>query len=266
MNSTSKFNLFFQKFKRFLPLLQNLTERDIKLKYRRSVLGIAWSVLNPLLMMIVITQVFGLLLKIKVENFPVYYIVGVAMWNFFSDATFMSLNSIIDSSSLIKKVYIPKYIFPLEKCMFALINFLFSLIAVIIVMLFQSVVPSWTIILFWVPILYCFVFAVGISLILSALSVYFRDLLHLYGVILTVWMYITPIIYPASLVSGSALVSGIMKCNPMYYYVEYFRCVVMYGTVPSFTWNLTCAAFSVGALIAGVFVFNRAQRKFILYI
>ncbi|MDQ5984047.1 MAG: ABC transporter permease [Eubacteriales bacterium SKADARSKE-1] len=266
MKSTGRFNLFFKKFKRFLPLLQNLTERDIKLKYRRSILGIAWSVLNPLLMMLVITQVFGLLLKIKVENFPVYYIVGVAMWNFFSDATFMSLNSVIDSAPLIKKVYIPKYIFPLEKCMFALINFLFSLIAVVIVMLFQSVVPSWTIILFWVPILYCFVFAIGVSLILSALSVYFRDLLHLYSVVLTIWMYATPIIYPVSLVKGSTLVYNIIRCNPMYYYVEYFRSVVMYGIVPDLTWNLICVTFSVGFFILGVFVFNRAQRNFILYI
>ncbi len=139
-------------FRKYLPLLTNLAGRDFKLKYRRSVLGVAWSILNPLLMMLVLTQVFGLLLKIKVENFPVYYIVGSSLWTFFSEATQLSMTSVINSAQLIKKVYIPKYIFPLEKCLFALENFLFSLIAVVLVMLFQRFVPSITTLLFFIPV------------------------------------------------------------------------------------------------------------------
>lgn len=253
-------------FRKFCPLLWNLTSRDFKLKYRRSVLGVAWSILNPLLMMLVLTQVFGLLLKVKVENFPVYYIVGSTMWSFFSEATNLSMTSVTGAASLIKKVYIPKYIFPLEKCLFALQNFLFSMIAVVIVMLFQRFLPSPTALLMLVPMLYCFVFAVGIGLILSALTVFFRDVMHLYSVLLTVWMYITPIIYPVEVIQDSPIIYGIVQCNPLYYYVSYFRDVLMYNTIPDLKFNLICIAFSLGALIVGIAVFKKTQDKFILHI
>ena len=114
---------FISDIKRFFPLLKNLVSKDFKIKYRRSVLGVAWSVLNPLFTMLVITTVFGKLLKIQVDNFATYYIVGFAIWNFFAEATSLSLSSIISASSLIKKVYIPKYLFPIEKCLFSLVNF-----------------------------------------------------------------------------------------------------------------------------------------------
>ena len=253
-------------FRRYCPLLWNLASRDFTLKYRRSFLSIAWSILNPLLMMLVLTQVFGLLLKIQVENFPVYYIVGSSMWTFFSEATNLSMSSIMGASTLIKKVYVPKYIFPLEKCLFALENFIFSLIAVVIVMLFQRFVPPATALLFFIPVLYCFVFSVGIGLILSALAVFFRDVVHLYSIVLTIWMYITPIIYPIEVVQDSALIYGIIQCNPMYYYVGYFRDLLMYNTIPDLRFNLICIAFSLGALALGLLVFKKTQDKFILHI
>ena len=116
-----------ETFKRYKYLLINLIEKDIKLKYRRSVLGILWSVLNPLLMMIVISAVFSNIFKVNIENFPIYYLTGSTLFNMLSETTNYSMMSILESSSLIKKVYIPKYIFPLEKCMFGLVNFLFSI-------------------------------------------------------------------------------------------------------------------------------------------
>ena len=150
---------FIYNLKKFLPLLKNLVARDFKIKYRRSVLGVAWSVLNPLCTMIVLTQVFQLLLRNPVENFATYYIIGASIWTFFSESTSLSLNSVLGAASLIKKVYIPKYMFPIEKCLFSLVNFLFSLIAVVIVMLVQGVFPSWTAVLFPIPVLYCFIFS-----------------------------------------------------------------------------------------------------------
>lgn len=271
-------------FRRFLPLLHNLTTRDIKVKYRRSVLGLAWSVLNPLLTMLVLTQVFGLLLKINVPNFPVYYILGSTMFNFFSESTTTSMSSITGSAALIKKVHIPKYLFPLEKCVFAAVNFFFSMIAVAIVMLMQPwlqklsvfvnpateihpiVGPSWTMLLFFVPFIYCFIFSVGASLILSTLTVFFRDILHLYSVFLTVLMYLTPIIYPMAVIENSKVVYTIVKCNPLYYYVEYFRSVMMYGKWPGLKWDLVCLGLSLLFLAIGLWLFKKKQDKFILYI
>ena len=243
-----------------------MVSKDFKVKYRRSVLGVAWSILNPLFTMLVITTVFGKLLRIQVENFATYYIVGFAIWNFFSEATNSSLTSVLSSASLIKKVYIPKYIFPIEKCLFALVNFAFTLIAVVIVMLFQGVIPTVTAVLFPIPVVYCFVFVCGVSLFLSAATVYFRDIQHLYGVLLTMLMYLTPIIYPMELLKDHMLVQRIVMLNPMTHYVEYFRNVIMYGTVPSLKENLICIGMALIAFAVGTFVFKKSEGKFILHI
>lgn len=257
---------FFSDMKKFMPLLKNLVSKDFKIKYRRSVLGIAWSVLNPLLTMLVITTVFGKLLRIEVPNFATYYIVGFAIWNFFSEATNNSLTSILNSASLIKKVYIPKYIFPIEKCVFSIVNFLFTLIAVVIVMLCQRFVPCVTTLLIPIPVLYCFIFVCGASLFLSAATVYFRDIQHLYGVFLTMLMYLTPIIYQKEMLEGHKFILGVVNANPITHYVEYFRNLVMYNTVPDLQENLICIAMSLGMLLIGAFVFKKAQGKFILHI
>lgn len=257
---------FLNDFKRYLPLLKNLVSKDFKIKYRRSVLGVAWSVLNPLLTMIVLTNVFRMLLRISVENFATYYIIGAAMWNFFAEATTNSLTAVIGASSLIKKVYIPKYIFPLEKCIFSLINFLFSLIAAVAVMLIQGVYPTFTALLFPVPVIYCFIFCCGMCLILSSITVYFRDVAHLYGVLMTMWMYLTPILYSDELLEGHDFIKAVVHLNPMYYYVTYFRDVVMYGKIPGLSFNLICLGISVGVFAFGCFVFNKLEKRFILHI
>lgn len=267
MNKTGSNNgNFWADMKRFFPLLKNLVSKDIKIKYRRSVLGIAWSVLNPLLTMLVITTVFGKLLRIQVENFATYYIVGYSMWSFFSEATSNSLTSILDSASLIKKVYIPKYIFPIEKCLFSLVNFAFTLIAVVIVMLFQGVTPSVTAILFPIPVAYCLIFVCGASLLLSAINVYFRDVQHLYGVFLTMLMYLTPIIYPMELLGDHAFIAKIVSANPITHYVEYFRNLIMYNNIPDLHENAVCLAMALGMFVVGVFTFKKAEDKFILHI
>lgn len=265
-NSKTGLKKFIYDFKRYLPLLFNLASKDIKVKYRRSVLGIAWSILNPLLTMLVLTQVFQMLLRVQVENFATYYIVGSSLWAFFSESTSLSLSSILGASSLIKKVYIPKYMFPLEKCIFAMINYLFSLIAVFLVMLIQGVYPTWTTLLAVLPVLYCFVFCCGFSLILSAVTVYFRDMAHLYSVLLTVWMYLTPILYPISLIQDKPIIYNIVKLNPMFYYVEYIRDVMMYNTVPGIRDNLICIGFAVVFLALGSLIFKKCEGKFILHI
>ena len=227
---------FITDFKRYSPLLINLSVRDIKIKYRRSFLGIAWSILNPLLTMLVLTTVFKMMLRIQIPNYASYYIVGFSIWSFFSESTSLAMSSIIGASALIKKVYVPKYMFPIEKCIFALINFAFSLIAVLVVMLIQGVYPTFTTLLAVIPMLYCFIFACGISLFLSAVTVYFRDIAHFYSVLLTLWMYLTPIIYNIELINSIEskssvikFVSKVIRYNPMTFYVTYMRDVMIYN-------------------------------------
>lgn len=267
MNSNNNaIGKFFADFKKYLPLLKNLAVKDIKIKYRRSVLGIAWSVLNPLLTMLVLTTVFKMLLRITVENFATYYILGASLWNFFAEASTLSLASITGSASLIKKVYVPKYMFTLEKCIFALINYAFGLIAVVLVMMIQGVYPNFTAFFALYPIVCCFIFCCGLSLILGALTVYFRDIAHFYSVILTLWMYLTPILYPTELLMDKKLVYYVVCCNPMYYYVESLRDSVMYHTIPSLQNSLLCAGFAVVFLALGVLIFKKCEGKFILHI
>ncbi len=265
-NDVSNNNKFLYDMKRFMPLLKNLVSKDFKIKYRRSVLGIAWSVLNPLFTMLVITTVFGRLLKIQIDNFATFYIVGSAIWNFFSEATSSSLNSIISAAPLIKKVYIPKYLFPIEKCLFSLVNFAFTLIAVVIVMLFQGFVPSVTTVLFPIPVIYCFIFVCGTSLFLSAATVFFRDIQHLYSIFLTALMYFTPIIYPLEMLDGYTVVAKLVRLNPVTHYVEYFRNLIMYNTIPSLKENLVCLAMSLLMFTIGACMFKKSQSKFILHI
>lgn len=265
---------FFSDMKKFMPLLKNLVSKDFKIKYRRSVLGVAWSVLNPLFTMLVLTIVFSKILRIDVgTDFATYYIVGSSLWNFFSESTSNALGSILGSAPLIKKVYIPKYIFPIEKCLFSLVNFGFTLIAVLLVMFVRGIYPTWTSLLFFVPVVYCFIFVCGMCLFLSAATVYFRDIQHLYGVLLTMWIYLTPIIYPATLldnIGGSGvfakIVKMIIKVNPMTHYVEYFRDVVMFNTIPGLQENLICVGMSLVVFFIGALVFKKAQGKFILHI
>ncbi len=264
-------------FKRYRFFLVDLVSRDIKTKYRRSVLGVLWSVLNPLLMMCVLTAVFSQVLRVGVDDlgyyggYPLFYLTGYVMFNFISEATNFSLVSILHSSGLIKKVYIPKYIFPLEKCCYAFVNMCLSFIAFIIVFLFFLIkgdIPIstslFTMLLAIVPMIYIFVFAFGLGLLVSAAAVFFRDVLHLWSVFLSLWMYASPIIYP--LETLPAWLVNLLRINPLTYYIDYFRCVLIRGQLPTLEQNLMCILFALAALAIGLIAFRKRQDKFILYI
>ena len=252
-------------FKKYIPLLKNLISRDLKVKYRRSVLGFLWSILNPLLMALVFNAVFSHIFRFQVDYYASYYLTGSLIFSFIAEATSASMMSVLGAAPLIKKVYIPKYIFPLEKCIFAFINMLFSSVALAVIMLIQGVPFSPTAFLAIIPMLFAFVFAYGLGLMLSAFTVFFRDIEHLYSVLTTVWMYLTPIIYPEQMLANSGL-GIVLKLNPMYYFIHSFRNLVMYGALPTMSDNIMCAMFSMVFLLCGVFAFKKLQDRFILYI
>ena len=256
---------YMQTMEKYMPLLQNLISRDLKVKYRRSVLGFLWSVLNPLLMALVMNMVFSKLFRFQVDYFATYYLIGSLIFNFVVECTSGSLMSVIYAAPLIKKVYIPKYIFPMEKCAFAFVNMLFGIFAVLVVMLIQGVPFTAKMLLSFIPMIYALIFAFGMGLVLAALTVFFRDVEHLYSVWVTIWMYLTPIIYPEELVASTS-VATIMKINPMYYYVHMLRSFMMYGTLPSINEHIICITFSLASLIVGLGLFKKVQDKFILYI
>ena len=245
-------------------VLKTLVSKDFKLKYRRSVLGILWSVLNPLLMMIVLTAVFSYMFKFDIENFPLYLILGNILFTMMANSTTSAMNSIIEAAPLIKKVRVEKIIFPFEKVIFELVNFAISLIAVACVMLYFRIAPTIHMFLI-VPLLcYVLVFCLGLGLILASMAVFFRDTIYLWGVVITAWTYATPLFYPVDLLSDWMMQA--MQFNPMYHYVTYFREIAMWNTVPTLHENLLCIGFAVITLIVGLLVFRKLERKFILYV
>lgn len=251
-------------------ILQQLVNKDFKLRYRRSVLGVIWSVLNPLLMMIIMSFVFSYFLRgSNVENYPLYLIVGNITFALMNESTSAGLRSIIDAAPLLKKVKVDRWVFPVQKVFSAAFNFSFSLIAVAIVMLFFQVIPTWHIVWMVPALLLLMVFCMGISLLIGAAAVFFRDMIHLWSVLITAWTYLTPIFWDLSLLTNSNapwIVVAVVKANPMYNYIDMMRCAIVYQATPGSTVLILAVAWALLALVAGILVFRKTQRKFILYI
>ena len=250
-------------------ILAQLVGKDFKRKYRRSVLGVVWSVLNPLLMMIVMSLVFSFFLRYdNMEHYPLYLILGNVIWTIFADSTNQGVTSILDAAPLLKKVRINKTVFPVERVLFALVNFAFSLIAVVIVMLWEGVMPTWTVILLPVLLVLLMGFCIGMSLLLSSLAVFFRDIIHLWGVVILAWSYVTPLFWPVSMISQVpyAFMRVIMLANPMYNYVTFMRMILLNGQPPELITIGMCVFWAVFMIAVGYAVFRKLQRKFILYI
>ena len=251
------------RFSRYIPFLLELVKRDFKAKYKRSILGVLWSVLQPLMLMVVLIVVFSTLFRFDIENYPLYLISGQVIFNFFNEATTMSLPSIIGGGHIINRVYVPLYMFPLSKVISSLVNVALSMIALIIVVFITGAKPAVTMLLLPIPVLYTFLFSCGIGLLVAAAMVFFRDLAHLYGIITMTLMYLTPIFYPIGIVPDQYL--RWLRLNPIFHFVQMFRNIVLYGTFPSVSEHLICFAFCALSLTLGVSFFCRKQRSFILH-
>lgn len=255
---------FFQNIKRYSFLMEQLISRDFKTKYKRSVLGIFWSFLNPLMMMAVQYAVFSKLMRFDIENYAVYLLAGIVLFSNFTECCNQSMRAIVGNASLITKVYVPKYVYPISKVFSASINLVLSIIPLILVAKLTGLFPSYHMIMLPIGLIYLIVFTVGMGFFLSSLMVFFRDIEFLWGVISTMWMYATPIIYDISILPNWLQVAE--KFNPLYHYIRYIRIIVIEQRFPSLAQNLYCIGFALIMLLFGVFVFRKTEDKFILYI
>lgn len=260
-------------FQKDIFILKQLVSKDFKIKYRRSFLGVAWSVLNPLLMMIVMAIVFTTIFaqgrngSVTPEMYPLYLIVGNVTFAVMSDSTSQALSSIIQASSLLKKVKVHRFVFPVQKVLFSLVNFAFSLIAVAIVMLWFHVVPTWHLLLLPVCLILLMFFCMGVGLLLSAATVFFRDVMHLWSVVLTAWTYFTPIFWTTDyILKMPHILRVLMYANPMYNYLQFMREIFLFQTCPTPLEFGLCVAWAVIAMTIGYTVFHKNEHKFILYI
>ncbi|MEG1995096.1 MAG: ABC transporter permease [Romboutsia sp.] len=259
--------------KKYRFLLSQLVMRDFKIKYKRSVLGVLWSVLYPLLMMIVMALVFTNMFKFNMEgvNYLVYLMSGLVIFNYFSEATNNALTSIVGNSTLINKVYIPKYIFPIAKCLFVGINFILSLLPLLLIIIFSGNAASGTkcyinIYYLLLPFIYLcmFMFITGVSYILSTVAVFLRDMIYIWGIILTILNYFTPLFY--SLTILPKWLQMIFKLNPLYQYINASREILIFSRMPSWQNLLACFISGFVVLIFGLFIFKRKQNKFVYYL
>ncbi len=263
-----KLKLYLQDFWRYRYLIYYLISRDFKLKYRRSVLGVVWSVLNPLLMSLVMYLVFSSMFAGMrgggIDNFAVFLLIGQILFGLFSEATSSAMSSVLSSAPLLRKVYIPKYIFPLEKVCFALVNCVFSLVALVILMIFTGCKFYWTVFLGLYPLLTLFVFSLGIGLFLAMAVVFFRDVMHIWGVFCTALMYFSAIFYDPELMSG--FVQQVIKINPLYWYITAFRKTVLYGELLTTNMILVCGGCALVSIAIGLWAFRKHQDKFVLHL
>ena len=257
-------NRIMQISKKYYFLLQQLIERDFKTKYKRSVLGVCWSFLNPLLTMLVQYIVFSTLFRSDIPNYPVYLLIGVLCYSYFTDSIGQCMVSIIGNATLITKVYVPKYIYPLSKALSSGINLLLSLIPLVIVMFLTGVYPKPAFLLLPFGLGCLLMLCLGLGMLLATSMVFFRDTQFLWGVISMLWMYGTPIFYPESIIPEKLMV--IYKMNPLYHIIRFCRTILIDGVSPEPKAYLLCLAACAVPFIVGVIVFKKQQDKFILHI
>lgn len=256
----------------YRELLANLVKRELKVKYKRSVLGFFWSFLNPLLTMLVFTFVFSFVLRIPppknslgMASFPMFLLTALLPWNFFSLSLGAAVGSIVYNSNLIRKVYFPREILPVSLSVANLVNFLFELAALFLFLLILGYPFLGNLYYLIIIIFIELIFIIGISLIFAFLNVYFRDVQHFVGIILMVWFYATPIIYPDSMIPKvwhGLPVYTIFKLNPLTALVLCYRDVLYYVRPPSLSLLSYSAAVSLGTLVVGYALFKRYEPNF----
>lgn len=245
-------------------LIRQLTARDFKIKYKRSVLGALWSFVNPLLMMSVQYFVFSTIFKADIENYPVYLLAGIVLFNFFNESTNISLYAITGNAGLITKVYVPKYIYPVSKVVSTGVNLMISLLPLLVMCLVTGVpvTKAWLLIPFDLACL--LVFCIGWGFILSAVMVFFRDMQFIWSVFSMVLTYATPIFYPETILPDNF--KSVLAVNPMYHFIQFFRMIILEGISPEPREYLICALFAAVFCIIGAVVFKKSQDRFIFYI
>ena len=251
-----------EKRRQYWFVIQQLTSRELKRKYARSVLGVLWSVLNPLLSMGVLSLIFSQMFRRAIENYPIYYLTGYLLWQAFTGTTNSAMTTLADNRTLLLKVKFPMELFVLTRGCTALVNLGYSFVAYGVMLLVFRVEVGWAA-LFLVPIVGClFLFSLGISYALSAAYVFFGDVRHLYSVALTLWMYCSAIFYPADQLSGP--IRQVVEFNPLYLYIRCLRGAVMEGLPPTWEEIARMVAWGGCVYLAGWGIFRVLREKILL--
>lgn len=255
-------NHIVQNFSKYTFLLTELIKRNISGKYKDSTLGLFWSFLNPLLSMIVLTMVFSLIFAGSIENFPVYLLSGKLVFDLFANATQGAMDSIKGNSEIIKKIYVPKYMFAIGIICSEFINFLISLIVLVVVMIATGAPFYPALIYFPIPLFFILVLTTGVGLILATATTFFTDIKYLYGVLIMLLSFMTPLFYPIEIIPQHFMFA--FTVNPLYAGVSSVRDIVLNGIFPTSGPLIYLIITSIVSLIIGIYVFYKYQDKFVL--
>jgi ABC-2 type transport system permease protein len=252
---------------RYRDLIATLVSRELKVRYRRSAIGFTWTMLQPLLMMLVLQIVFSSIFRFKLDfgNYPVFVMAGLLFWNFFSQSIVASMNSLKGNAQLLRKLPIPREVFPLATVISGVVNLCFALVPLLLILLVTHHPITPALLFLPISILLAGLFTLGAGLLLSPLAVFFSDVVELIGVVLAILMYMTPVIYPMSILKNSPFLP-LVRFNPLRSILEVFRDPIYQGQIPPLTHLSVCVGIVVAALAIGAFAFRRSSDRIPFYI
>ncbi|MBI4927632.1 MAG: ABC transporter permease [Anaerolineae bacterium] len=245
---------------RHRDLVRFLVQRDVTARYKRSVLGVAWTMLNPLGMMIILSVVFSQVFRVTMEGYPAYVLSALIAWTFFSQSSSVAINALVWGGDLFQRIYIPRSVFAVSAIGTGLINLLLSMVPLIVVTLVIRIPLHPTLLLAPVAMLLLAMFSLGVGLLISTIGIYFADVVEMYQIILSAWFYVTPIIYTSDILPAG--LRNWLQFNPMLHLIELFRALVFYGTLPSVWEWLISFAFAFGTLLLGWLFFSEKSDEF----
>ena len=252
------------KMKKHFFLFEELTKRDFKKKYKRTVLGMGWSILSPLLQLLVMSFVFGEIFGKGTPHFTIYLFCGVLVFNYFTESTKSGMRALLENAAIFNKVNVPKYLFLFSKNLSSLINFGLTLLVFFVFCLFDSIAFSWNFFALIYPIICLVVFNLGMGMIFSALNVFFRDISYLYDIFIMLLRYLSAIFYTVD--RFNPFLQKILYINPIYCYIKYFRIIVIDGNIPSLPYHLLCAFYAFAVFGIGALIYKLCNRKFVYYV
>jgi len=249
---------------RYRDLLRALVVRDLKVRYRRSTIGFLWTMLQPLMTMLVLSMVFSAVFRFDAPNYPVYALAGIMFWNFFNQSVITSMNSLRSNAQLLIKIPVPKAVFPVATVLAGVVNLLFAMVPLFVILLVTGHPIRPAVLFLPVAILLAALFTLGAGLLLAPMAVFFYDTVEMIGVLMTLLMYMTPVFYPMDIVPEKYL--WVVRFNPIRSVLEVFRDPIYFGKIPPLTHLTVAVSVTAVALIVGVVAFRRSSDRIAFYV
>ncbi len=255
---------FVRESYRYRELIWALALKELRVRYKRSVLGFVWALLNPALLMIVLTLVFGTIMRFSAHHYSIFLLSMLLPWTFFAQSLAYSVDSIVGNGELLKKVKVARLVFPLAALVSNIINFLLSLIPLLLLVIAMRFPVHWTWLYLPVPMIGLFLFTLGTALFFATINVFYRDVHHIIQVITQAWFYFSPIIYSLDLIPIKY--RWVFKLNPLLYVLNGFRLSIYYGMLPSAGSVALSLICGIASLAVGFYIFQRYEKSFVYYV